>query len=140
MRKDLASDFRRLKSPGTLAGGLLRFSLFAGGAAGLYLIAPDAWKDWKTGLVAGMIAGTLWAGSWRWKGDENRLIMWLVLHLGGILFCGIRYRDFPPLGVLASMYVGFEFMQLVLRGSLRKWTGCGEPDEAQVQRRDDPYC
>jgi hypothetical protein len=129
MGKDLASDFSRLKRPGTLAAGLLRFSFFAAGAFGLYLIAPQAWSDWKAGLVAGMIAGTLWAVSWRWKGDENRLIMWLILHLGGFLFCGLRYRDFPPLGVLASMYVGFEFMQLVLRGLLRRWASRGEPGE-----------
>jgi hypothetical protein len=121
MNTDLASDFSELKRPKNLAGAVFRFLLFLVGAAVLYFIAPNAWGEWRVGLIAGIVAGALWGVSWRWKGDVNRLLAWMVIWLGGMAFWGMRYHDIPSLGALASMYVGFELIQLLFHSYHRKW-------------------
>lgn len=121
MNTDLASDFAELKRPKNLAVAILRFLLFLIGAAVLYFIAPNAWGEWRVGLVTGIVAGALWGVSWRWKGDVNRLLAWMIIWLGGMAFWGMRYKDIPSLGALFSMYVGFELIQLLFYYSHRKW-------------------
>lgn len=122
MSEDLASDFYELKRPRTFGGATLRFLVFAAIASVILFVSPNSWGKWQTGLIIGLFAGALWATSWRWKGAENRLIVWLVIYLGGMVLWGVLYGDFPSLGALACMYVGFEFVLLILHNHLRKWT------------------
>lgn len=120
--KDLASDFYELKRPRTLLGATLRFFVFILVATVLVFIAPNSWSEWQMGLIIGLAAGSLWAISWRWKGAENRVIVWLVIYLGGMALWGFLYGDIPSVGALACMYVGFEFVLLILHSRLRVWT------------------
>ena len=130
MRTDLAADFSELKRPKSFIGAALRFLAFCLGAALLYFIAPNSWGEWRMGLSTGLAAGFLWAVSWCWKGNENRVIVWLMVYLGVMAFWGARYRDFPSLGALACMYVGFDFALLVLHSPLKAWS-------CKVAERDD---
>jgi hypothetical protein len=122
MNKDLASEFCELKRPKTGLGATLRFFALILVAAALDFIAPFSWGEWQSGLIIGVVAGLLWAISWRWKGAENRLIVWLVIYLGGMALWGTLHGDVPSLGALACAYVGFEFVLLILHSRLRAWT------------------
>lgn len=86
----------------------------------LFFIFPNSWDEWKAGIVVGLSAGMLWAVSWFFHGVESRLIVWLVIYLGGMAFWGIRYHDLPAIGAMTSMYIGFEFILLMFHNRLQR--------------------
>lgn len=121
MSTDLASDFSDLKRPASLFAAARRLLLFGLLAVALLFIVPDSWTGWQAGLMMGLVAGALWAFSWRWKSSENRVVVWLVIYLGGMILCGILYRGLPSWGALVCMYLGFELVLLGLHSRLRAW-------------------
>ena len=103
-------------------GAMVRFLLFIAFAIVLYLFTPISWSGWNVGLMVGLVAGILWAISWRWEAIENRAVAWLVIYFGGMTFWGILYRDFPSFGALTCVYIGYEFILLILHTRLSNWT------------------
>ena len=121
MNTDIANDFTELKRPKSLLRAALRFLFFVLAALTLLFVAPNSWVEWQAGLMTGILAAILWAISWRWKSAENRVIVWLLIYLGGMALWGILYSDIPSIGALACMFVGFELVLLIFHSRLRVW-------------------
>ncbi len=134
MSKDIESGFYELNLPSTFLGATFRFLVVILIATALFFIAPNSWSGWKIGLVVGLIVGALWAVSWRWEGVENRLIVWLVVYLGGVALWCRHYPAELTLGALTCMYVGGEAVMFILHYQLRKWTQRTESRKEEIEQ------
>ena len=90
-------------------------------AFGLYLFTTISWGGWNVALIIGLITGVLWAVSWRWDPIENRVIAWAVIYLGITISWALICRDMPSFGALVSMYLGYEFIQVLLYNRISAW-------------------
>jgi hypothetical protein len=122
MSHNITDDFMEPKRPKSLIGATARFLLFFAITIGLYLFTPISWSGWHVAVIIGIVAGLLWAISWRWEAIENRVVAWLLIYLGGMTVWAIIYRKFPSFGALACMYVGYEFILLLFHTKITAWT------------------
>lgn len=121
-RAGYAWTFRR-----AFLGATLRFLAFILVATVLCFMAPNSWGERMTGLIVGLVAGSRWAVSRRFRGFGNRLVVWLISYLGEMALWAAMYREIPSLGALACMDVGFEFVLLIPRRKLNKWAHPSTP-------------
>jgi hypothetical protein len=122
MNLKFADEFSKLTLPKTFLRSIMRFSMFLCCILCLYLLAPTIWNEWLVGLILGLVGGFIWVISWRWKGLENRLIVWLIGYLGTMAYICSDYRASSFIGALVCMHLGGEFMMLVFYHRLRAWT------------------
>ncbi len=121
MSRDITQGFSKPVRPRSLIAAAVRFVIIAAIAFGLYLFTTISWGGWNVALIIGLITGVLWAVSWCWDPIENRVIAWAVIYLGITISWALICRDMPSFGALVSMYLGYEFIQVLLYNRISAW-------------------